>query len=182
MRRTALLMLSLAVAAGCASVPEIRYFTLDMSPSGEVEPAVNVAVERLRTAEALARKDILIKKSPTEIEYYAQDQWAATLTEIVTEKLSAEFAPPKEGRPSISITGTILGFEQVDVPSGAEARVKLDLAFQKNHRSDPLLEKVYEVSLPAEAKKASAVVLALSACLEQLAVQIVADAAQLELE
>ena len=54
---------------------------------------MNVRVERLREVESLARKEILVQRTPTQIEYYAVDQWAAAPGELISQKLEAELGP-----------------------------------------------------------------------------------------
>jgi len=167
------------VAAGCASTAVIRYYTLDMAPSGHAQTPVNVTIDRLRSAEALTRKDILIKKTSTEIEYYASDQWAAGIDDLVTEKLLEEFGPPREGRKTIILSGIIQSFEQVDTPTGAEGHVKLSVEFRAERYAEPLLARTYEARAAAAQSSAAGVVLSLSQCLENIAQQIAADAAHL---
>ncbi len=169
------------IFAGCASAPKVRYFTLDMESSGQSSPQVNLAVERIRVGEALARKDILIKKSPTEIEYYAAAQWAANLDELVANKLRSEFGPKHDGAAMVVVAGELLAFEQVDVPGGAEAHVRLAAMFRWPEATPPEglpFERVYDVRLRAASPTASAVVEALSKCLEQIAASMAADAAR----
>jgi len=156
----------------------------------------NLDVGRLRPGQVLARTDILIKKSPTEIEYYVAERWAAGLEELVPQKLEVEFGPDDPGRPTIVVSGTILAFEQVDAPAvsapGESAEnaavappsvhVKLDLAFHledAGRYDKPLFEKVYDARRPAASGDPGAVVRALSEALEQLAAEIAADAARL---
>ncbi len=168
------------LAAGCASSPAARYYTLDMQPSGRPRPQVNVDVDRLRPAEALARRDILVKTSPTQIEYYVSDRWAAGLGELVAEKLEAEFGEDLEARETVVITGTILSFEQVDIAGGAEAHIKLALSFRKEAEGPyaaPFLEKVYELTIPADGADAGAAVKALSRGLEDVADLIASEIA-----
>jgi len=167
------------LVAGCASAPDPRYYTLDMRPSGAVQAEKNIRIDRLREAEPLARKDILIQRSPTEIEYYAVDQWAAALGELVSQKLEAELGPPEEGRATVVGTGTILDFGQVDVAGGAEAsaRLRIELRREDMGRYDePLLTKTYAARLPAETPTPGAVVEALSRCLEKVAAEMASDA------
>jgi len=175
--------LALAVfLAGCVSPPAARYYTLDMRPSGTVKAPVNIEVDQLRESEAIGRKDILIKKSPTQIEYYARDQWAAALSEIVAQKLESEFGRAADNGKTIVITGTILDFEQVDTPDGAEAHVRLDLEFRRQDMSrydPPLLKKIYQRILPADTRAPGEVVRALSRCLEKIAEEIASDAGAL---
>ncbi|NIA13375.1 MAG: hypothetical protein GWP08_04785 [Nitrospiraceae bacterium] len=178
MKRAGIAMLAVLAFAGCVSAPGIRYYTLDMRASGQVAGAVNVRVERLREVESLARKEILIQRTPTQIEYYAVDEWAAAPGELIGQKLEAELGSVDEGAPVILTTGMILDFEQVDTANGADATVRLKLAFHREGESRydrPLAEKVYEVTRTADSATPGAVVEALSRCLEDIAVQIAKD-------
>jgi len=171
--------LAAALAGGCANSPEPRFYTLDMTPSGTATLDCNVEVERLRPHDALTRVDILVKKTPTQIEYYALDRWAASLSELVPEKLRAEFGDHDPARKTFIVSGEILAFEQVDRDSNAEAHVKLDLSLRDEGSSRydaPLLRKRYEVSIPAVESHPAAVVEALSKGLETIAREIAADA------
>jgi len=179
MNRAYVTVLTVLWIAGCASAPDLRYYTLDMRPSGAAQAAKNIRIDRLREAEPLARKDILIQRSPTQVEYYAVDQWAATLGELVGQKLEAEFGPPEEGRPTVVVTGMILEFGQVDVSGGAEASVRLKLEFRgedMGRYDEALLTKTYAARLPTGTPAPGAVVEGLSRCLEKLAAEIVSDA------
>ncbi|MCC6491159.1 MAG: membrane integrity-associated transporter subunit PqiC [Candidatus Hydrogenedentes bacterium] len=172
----------LVLLAGCAHSPEPRFYTLDMTPSGKAAASCNIEVERLRPHDALTRVDLMVKTSPTQVEYYALDRWAATLSELVPEKLRAEFGAPLAGRRTLVLSGTILAFEQVDTEEGANAHVKLDLELRNEGDSRyaaPLLQKVYEIAVPAGQPAPADVVRALSSGLETLATQIAADAGAL---
>lgn len=171
------------LVAGCATSPSPNLYTVNMEPSAESGSPVNIAIARLRVAESLHNKRILIKKSPTEIEYYATAQWAASLDEILQEKLAAEFGPMDTDRPTYALSGTLQAFEQVDRPDGAEAHVKLKLEVREageSQYSTPLIAKVYDVYLPVDGDTAGDVVKTLSACLEEVARAIVSDIAALQ--
>lgn len=179
MKKLVTLLLLAGLAGGCASSPGPNLFTLNMEPSAEAGSPVNLTVGRLRIAEALHSKRILIKKSPTEIEYYAAAEWAAGLDELLAEKLGAEFGPAGPARPTFVISGVLLAFEQVDTPGGAQAHVKLQLDIRKDgasYYSAPELSKAYEVRRPAKSGTSGGIVEALSECLEQVAREIVTDA------
>ena len=166
------------LCAGCLSGPPPRFYTLDMRPSGRAQAPVNLEFDRLRPAEALDREGILIQTSPTRIEYYAADQWAANLGELVTQKLEAEFAHENDAERTLVVTGTILDFGQVDLPNGAEAHVRLALEFREPGASrydPPLLDKTYEARISAESPSPAAVVEALSRGLEDIAVAVATD-------
>jgi hypothetical protein len=192
MKGLSILAVTLTVMAGCASAPNIRYHTLDMTPASEApEIPVNVAVDQLRAAQALRRPALMIKRSPTEIEYYAEHEWSADVAELVTEKLAAEFGDPDPKQPTVLVSGNIRAFEQVDTPAGPKPHIKLELTFRMagTSRYDaPLLEVTYEndytqtASVAAPGASASqqvgAVVKALTATLEEMAPVIQRDAAR----
>ena len=153
-----------------------------MEPSGTVEPSVNLIVKRVRTSEALSRAQIMIQASPTKIEYYATDQWAGTLSELVEQKLTAEFGPPVEGRRTLDLVVMVLSCEQVDVVGGAEARMKLAVTMTDragDRSGQPLFEKTYDASSPASHPSAEAVVQSLSVCAEEIAAKIATDASSI---
>ncbi len=172
-----------AFAAACKTTPPSKYYTLDMTPSGTAVPDYGIEVQRIRSAEPLARRDILVKTSPTEIEYYALDQWSADPGLLVAEKLQAEFGHRTDAEKQVRLTGQLLAFEQQDTPGGPAARVKLNLEFRTADRDlydDPLLKKTYEIELPAASPGPGGVVRALSQAIERIAAEIVADADALE--
>ncbi len=172
--------LAAALAAGCAvSVPEVRYYTFDMRPSGGAAGEHRIEIEGIRATEALTRGNILIRMSPTRAEYYANDQWLAGIEEQVTEKLEAELGPPKVDRPAVGLTGLLEACEQVDLPDGAEGHFKLDVTFTRDGaRGAPLMRRVYDVRERACASDPDAVVAALSRALERVAASIAADSAR----
>ena len=168
----------LIVHCGCASAPKINYYTLAMEPSGRVQTEHNLTVERFRTTEALGNNRILIHKSPTEIEYYAADQWAGGVGELVQQKLLVEFGPSVEGRKTLIVSGTVLAFEQVDQPGGTAARIKLQVTVRDadgKRYQEPMMEKTYAVTSEATGQKPSAVVQTLSRSVEEIAAQIAND-------
>ena len=176
------LLLAMALAAGCASTPKISYFTLAMEPSGSSQPTQNVVVEQVRATDALNRREILIQASSTRIEYYATDHWVGGLADLVRQKLSAEFGPGVDGRPTLKLSATVLACQQVDVPGGAEAQMRLAVTVRtaagKRYQA-PLLEKTYEASRRAGRPSAGSVVEALSACAEEIASSIAVDVSTL---
>lgn len=181
-KHASLALVLAGLVAGCASTASPNLYTLNMEPSHEAGSSVNISMGRLRIAEALQNKKILIKKSPTEIEYYAAAQWMAGLDELLSEKLKVEFGPTVPSRKGFFISGTLLAFEQVDTPTGGEAHVKLDLEIRQegtSYYSTPALAKIYDVRIPVATPSAGAVVEALSASLEKVAQAIMADASAL---
>ncbi len=153
--------------------------TLDMTPSGKAVARMNIDVAALRRSDALARNSILIRPSATSVEYFPQDRWAANVSNLVAEKLEAEFGAPETGRETVLLTGNIVAFERLDSAQGAAGHVKLDATLQgdsEGARERPLLWKMYEATAPAENNSAAAVAVALSRALEEIAVAVAADA------
>ena len=167
------------MAVGCVTAPAPRYFTLDMHPAGQAKAPVNIRVERLRESESIARKDILIQKNPTRIEYYAVDRWAAGLGEMIAQKFAVEWGTDEDSRATYVMSGTVLEFGQVDTPQGAEAHARMALEIRPNGTSryeEPAFRKTYDVRRPAAAPTPPAVVEALSRCVEAIAAELAADA------
>ncbi len=174
-------VLLVAFVAGCVSVSEPNYYTLDMRSSGRIETPFVLESVRIRPGEAVSRREIMIRTSPTEIEYYATQLWAADLGEQLSEKLKAEFGPAQAPALAVTIDGDLLAFEQVDTKDGAEARVKLDLRVSLDPGGDGerrSFSKIYETVVAAEAQAAPAVVEALSRGLESIAAELAEDLAR----
>jgi uncharacterized lipoprotein YmbA len=168
--RHAFLLAALALTAGCASsTPEYRYYTLDMQPRANLAnaPAQLVTV-RIEVNEALQHPEIMIRTSPTRIEYYALDRWAAGLQEQIAEKLKIEFANPAPGAPRLNLNARLMNCEQVDTPEGPKVEVKLEV-----HAED--FQKLYTRSEPASSASAAAAVEALSRATEAIATELAAD-------
>jgi uncharacterized lipoprotein YmbA len=177
--RSCVLVLPVVLAA-CASSPRINYYTLGAVSSGTVAPSINLVVERFRTSEALGRAQLMIATRATEVEYYAADQWAGGLGELVQHKLAAEFGPKVAGRRTLIVTGQVLACEQVEIQKVTQARLKLRVVVRDaelKRYQGALFEKAYEARRTVASGTPSAVVDELSRCAEQIAAQIAADAA-----
>lgn len=164
-------------AAGCVRSAETRFYQLDLTPSGAVAGGAGLEIGRLEVADDLARRDILVQKDATEIEYYADAQWAVSVPELVRRKLEAEFGRAAAGEPGVLVDGEVQAFQQVDVPGGAEARVTLHLRFRKG--SQVVFQNLYSRQVPAGSPSPRAVAQVLSRALEAIAADVAADAAGL---
>jgi len=180
-------MMRIAVVAvvvafsGCSTTPP-AYYTLDMRPSGTTESVANLSVGSIVIADAIAQRNVLIRKSPTEVEYYAVGEWAGSVDELIREKLEAEFGGPVAERRTLVLTGRLLNFGQVDAPEGAVAHLKIAVEARetgKSRYSPALLSKTYDITHPAAESSANGVAAALSRCVEKLAAALVADTAGL---
>lgn len=166
--RSVPLPLMVAFATSCASVPMYRYYTIDMRPGADLKPGVQISSVRIDVNQALKRPEILIRTSATRIDYYALDRWASGLDEQLAEKLMTEFSGAPAGAPRFDLSGSLMAFDQVDTPSGAEVHVKMELRA-------PHFQKIYSHSEQASAATAEAVVDALSRVTEAIAAELAAD-------
>lgn len=163
-----------SIAAGCSSTPELHYYTLDLESSNRAEAPCTVEVDRFRVAEPLNRAQILIRAAPTRIEYYAVDEWAGSLGEMVARKLAAELGGGDPGEAEISLTGTVLECGQLDRAGGADARLDLQV-IAVSPDGAALMDRRYQATRSATSATAEAVVEALSRAAEDLAVEIAED-------
>lgn len=183
MKRPALVFAALIALTGAActtTAPVVNYYTLDMAPSGETEPAVNIEVEdRLRAVEPLSKRNILIAVSPVQVEYYAVDEWAAGVDELVREKLEAEFGPYVEGRETAVLEGTILAFEHEERAERDAARVKLRAVMRAagaDRDAPPLVRKTYEERVALQGGARDDLVRGLSEAVARIAARMAQDA------
>ena len=172
----------LAVLASCASAPKLDYYTLDMAPSAKVDSDLDLAVQRFAVAEKLDRHQIVIQKTSTRIDFYATDRWATGVGAMVEQKLAAELGPTGNGGRNLTVSGTVVAFEQVDTAAGPQGFVRLEVEIRDGGAKrfeTPLLEKTYEARRAADSNSVDAVVQALSRAIEAIAAEIAEDAAGL---
>ena len=163
--------------------PAVHLYTLDMTPSGNVQCKYNVMFDRIQPHDSLTRADILIVRNETTVDRYPHDRWASGLAELVPEKLTAEFGHPVEGRKTLSVGGMISGFEQIENDGGTPASlVKLNLEFRWADAVPnlPVFRRMYEAKVPHEGPGALAAVKAMSRAVEQIAVVVAADIDELQ--
>ncbi|GMU92348.1 MAG: hypothetical protein AMXMBFR4_14060 [Candidatus Hydrogenedentota bacterium] len=159
------------------SAPSMRLYTLDMTPTGRIQPKFNVVFEKLLTHDSLAHANILVVRDKTVVDYYPNDRWASGLAVLVPEKLAAELGSPREDRPTLIATGRITGFEETEDHNQRSVEAKVNLSFRWAGRTAdaPVLQRIYEAKFPLETPGAEATVRALSKALEDIAGQISAD-------
>ena len=178
MRKILGMYIAVVALTGCASVPESSLYTLDMQSSRQTDAHCAYVDVRLRPSNAVGRPEIVIKPSPTRLEYYALHKWAGDLGALVSEKVQSELGQNLESPYTAALAGTILAFEQVDTPTGADVYIKLDVELQAGRTHLPgkaTARRQYEVRLSADEATPEAVVEALSRGVEQIAGQIEQD-------
>ena len=167
---------------GCAST-SVRYLTLNMDPSGTIPDSSYVVVESIELSDALRRPELLVQAQKNEIEYYSDAHWVSSLTELVTEKLEAEFSAASSGNQPVRIRAKIWKFGEDETAEPHCGRVKLAAsAWQAGSslRDDPNWSNTYEECVPIEGPDVSNVAEALSKGLEVIALQIANDVALLK--
>ncbi len=177
--RCALVLTAALVMSGCLTRPAARYYTLDMTPSGKVDPAGACRVDRVRVADALERPELLLQFSSTQVEYYALDRWVSFPGDLVRQKLQAEFS---SAAPVCRIEMELTAFQQVSHNGSDEAVARIEAAFYRAAASagaPAVLEKGYEARVPMAKETPAALAEALSRALEQIASAVSIDAAQL---
>ena len=179
-----LLLCLLPIFIGCVTHSPARYYTLDMRPSGSVTPPHAFQVERFQVAQALSRDEIMIKMSPTEVEYYATDRWVAHIGELVARKLQVELEQenPDPEAPKLEVAGTIHAFEQVDTPDGAEVYVALEIIVRKptdSRHALPRFQRHYRENRPTAGPGPVDTVTTLSRVMEEIARQFAVDVADM---
>lgn len=171
--------------AGCAGTTPPRLYTLNTAPSGAAASNVNIEVERLRPLNALDGGSIVIRRSEHELDTYPLDNWASNLGELTAKKLAAEFGDAVTSRPTVSVTGEILAFEQVNAENGAAvARAAFALEVRRKGESryaEPLLAKTYRAESHVDIVSPANVVAALSRTVETIAQELAADVNGLDL-
>ena len=184
MKKLVLAAAGLVIVAGCATPAlDMHFYTLDMNRANKTAEPLNLDVDRLRPAEQISRKAIAIQKTPTELEYYANNEWAASLAELVTNKLETEFGLDDTQAYPLLVSGTILSFGQVDIENGTEAEIVLELVFYTPEMSvaePPLMNKTYAWRSAVEGALPGALVEVLSRGMEAVAAEIIADAKALQ--
>lgn len=139
--------------AACVTLPKPLYFSLDMTTSpgeGAGYTALDgrlLDVDVVYVSDKLVRRDVLVQISETEHEYYHDAKWVSRLSDLIMEKLEAEFAPPADGEreADVLLSGRMQSFEQVDTPEGPHVLIKFDAAIRwaGESRYDPALERTY---------------------------------------
>lgn len=176
-------ILILAAVAGCAGSGATRHFQFDMTPSQTAGAPVNLVVDRLTAVDPLIPSEIMVQASPTEIRYYRDALWASSMSELVREKLTAEFGDIEPGRPTLLVTGRIRNCGLLEDGGTAFAHVRIDISLRREgsgRQAQPLHARTYEVRTPLASDASDVLVTALSEALEAIARDIARDAVALD--
>lgn len=172
----------LLFASGCISNTSVRYYTLEWnSPLPPDEPPLCLQVTSVRAVDSLKRKEILIRKSSVEIEYYSSHLWASSLEELITHKLNQSFTCPQSGKiePKLLLHVEILEFEEIESEPKPKVSAKLWVQFLSPQQMEILTQKSYAQVKQVNSTEVKDIVKALSECIDEIIVRIHQDALEL---
>jgi ABC-type uncharacterized transport system auxiliary subunit len=149
--RAVAMLLFCTILAGCASVPEKKYFVLNYVPSAlptHLSPApypYTLRLKEFNIEEAYNRPQIVYRQSPFELQYYFYKVWAVKPTQMITDLIykhltaigliSSIVRRFDEGtRPQYELSGMIEAIDEYD--SDQVWFAHLALRFQLSRISD----------------------------------------------
>jgi ABC-type uncharacterized transport system auxiliary subunit len=177
MRFMTIAAMTALLTTGCATTP-IRYLTLDMTPSGSIDEGASVQIDEIVLSDALRRPELLVQARKTEIEYYSDAHWVSSLSELVAEKLDAEFQSSSNAVDAVRLVIKLWQFSEDETVDPRCGRVKLSVSAWipgTSFRDEPDWSASYEACTPIEGEDVSDVAAALSDSLAVIALQINKD-------
>ncbi|MEZ5872198.1 MAG: ABC-type transport auxiliary lipoprotein family protein [Nitratireductor sp.] len=186
--RRALMFVAAVMLAGCQSAGSIPPDTFDLTaPQGfdtmRGSTRAQILIVEPSALKSLDSQNILVKASPTEIEYLAKSQWSDRLPKVVQARLVEAFentgrvravSKPGEGLViDYQIVSDIRAF-QANIGSGSnEARVSISVKLVSDRTGKVIRSEVFDVSVPLGSTGASQIVNALNAAFDRAARDIV---------
>ena len=174
------------LVAGCASVPDYEYYTLDQRGLAMAGSAAGISadirLERLQAGQALARPELMIQISPVAVDYYATAHWVSDVGELATETLRRVLESSESGEdgPTIYISGDVLEFHQLDPGAAgntaAAVTAALRLRFEEQGTGERRARR-YAIQRPIASGEPAAVARGLSGAMAALAQEISRDLA-----
>lgn len=188
MRAGLLLAFGLAVLSGCAggfggSTPPDTY-GLSAAPAvtGRAAPRRQVLIAEPIALKALDSEQIVIRPTPSAIEYLANSQWSDRLPKIIQDKLVQAFENSGRvggvGRPGeglaidYQIATAVRAFE-IRVNGGEVAVVELSVKILNDRNGSVVSDRVFKASSPVTGSGNAAYVKALDRAFEQVVADLV---------
>ena len=149
-RSIGLAMVAWLVSAGCARVPQIHYYLLDIpekdAPGSNIDspsrPGLRVGVENFLVSSPYDRDRIVYRvgSDSLEVGFYAYHRWASPLSRMMAEQTAAGLGKARgialiePVMPDRSYTafldGRLLALEEVDIAGGHEARLRVAMSLR----------------------------------------------------
>ncbi|HOK09525.1 MAG TPA: ABC-type transport auxiliary lipoprotein family protein [Candidatus Hydrogenedens sp.] len=171
------------ICIGCISAPPLHYYTLEWSLKHQQDTSqpLWLQVASIKLAEPLKRKEIMIRKSPVEIEYYSTHLWASSLEELLTHKINQSFMCENlsKNTPDVYLHIDVLNFEVVEMSPQINVDVKFVVQFLNPENMKLITQKVYAVEKQPADKDVKEVVKTLSLCVDEIIDNIYKDATHL---
>lgn len=180
-------LISLAGLAGCSTTASND--TFDLSGVSVAPPAGRAATSGRQilvppptALKALDSENILIRTSPSEIQYLANSQWSDSLTRMVQSKLVEAFENSGRlggvGKPGqglaidYQVVTDIRAFE-VQVTGGARAHVEISVKVLNDRNGTVRAQQVFSATAPVSGAGGSNYVKALDKAYSSVSTQIV---------
>lgn len=185
--RAMLLVLLCLSVTGCASRPDIRYYSLQVDDTAlgraDVESDLVFSVESMIGDSAYEDTRIVYRVSPYRLDYYNYHRWTAPPGVMVSDFLRdayeqsgyfrsvvAGFSPDA----AVFLSGRVIAFEEVDVDAKTwRARVKMNLFLREAATGEVVWSRTVIEEVPVEEQTPEGVAAAMSTAVTR----IVADTA-----
>ena len=166
MRKLAIPLLSMFLAAGCLSTPSKRYFQIvAMDLDAQPHPLIGkvVYIEPVRVDPLYDDFRVIYRVSPYELKYYSSVFWAKTpddlFREAISDYLIRKAGFPRvmidvlQGEPEIALRTNVRLLEEIDNPDVWYARLAMDLEFLEFKSGKTIVRHTFDRKMPLEARK-----------------------------
>lgn len=166
MRKLAIPLLSMLLAAGCLSTPSKRYFQIvAMDLDAQPHPLIGkvVYIEPVRVDPLYDDFRVIYRVSPYELKYYSSVFWAKTpddlFREAISDYLIRKAGFPRvmidvlQGEPEIALRTNVRLLEEIDNPDVWYARLAMDLEFLEFKSGKTVVRHTFDRKMPLEARK-----------------------------
>jgi len=179
------LPLLLASLSGCSSAP--KNDTFDLSAAAPVSTSHNASRRQLLVPDptalkALDSEQILVRVSPSEIQYLSNSQWGDRLPRMVQSKLVEAFENSGRlggvGKPGqglaidFQLVSDIRAFE-IETAGGDRAVVEISAKLLNDRNGTIKSQKVFRAAVPSRGSQNAAYVAALDRAFAQVSAEIV---------
>lgn len=182
--RTALIAVLAATLAACGTQAKNDTFALSAVPAVEGPSAKNrqILVPQPSALKALDSEQIVIRPSPSEIQYLAQAQWSDSLSKMVQAKLVQAFentgrvggvGKPGEGLAIDYQVATDIRSFEVQTSGANTAVVEISAKLLNDRNGTVRVQKVFRAAVPVGGSGNTAFVKALDAAFAAVTADIV---------
>lgn len=183
--RYAAALLLLALLSGCGSSPKSHFHMLDSIPPAHPAAAVRgapITVDAVHLPDLLDRREMVRRRSPTELEISDTERWGAPLDDMSRRVLSEDLArrlppgmiiPPDTPQPTGLRRALVVTIEDFTASPSGDVRLAADWTLLAGTPSHPVLRR-HEAIEVGDAGSFTTQPAAMSRALAELADRIVA--------